>query len=132
MRTLHARPRRAVAALSLAALLTSCAGTPPLDQDWDAPAPRAALEAVRLGPGDAIEVEYFRSPKRPETYRLQPGDRLRIEIAALPELASSPVIAPDGTVSVARVGTLPARAAPSANSRFRCAPPSRASSPTRR
>lgn len=108
MRCFFVRSRLSAAALALVACLSSCAGTPPLDQDWDAPAPRVPLDVVRLGAGDAIEVEYFRSPSPPQAYQLQPGDRLRIEISALPELDSSPIIAPDGSVSVARIGTLPA------------------------
>ncbi len=95
----------------LATLVLACAaacGAPPIGTAFEQPAPRPPPRPTALVAGDMLEVEFTRVTTLKETYRLGLGDRVRVEVQLHPDMTSSATVAPDGTISYHRVGSLPA------------------------
>lgn len=105
------RPRFSLFALTalLAAGASACAQPLRLEEPFAPPTPTPPGAPFRLAAGSEFEVEYCRRFEPVAEYLLGVGDRIRITVHPLPELNADTLIAPDGTVSFHRVGTLPAQ-----------------------
>lgn len=98
-----------IGALALAMWLTGCATRVPTFVSSPLPAPQEQ-GPLPLAVGDLIEVDYYPTATiAPQAYRIGVDDRLRIEVAEHANLLTDQaLVLPDGTVSVASVGTVQA------------------------
>lgn len=90
------------------AFLLACATPLDLEESWEAPAPTAPAPPYRIQPGDRLQVEYCRAFPPVDSYVLGVGDQLQIQVHQHEELALTTTVAPDGTISFHRVGSLAA------------------------
>jgi len=95
--------------LALAAL-AACRVPVDLEGDYPSPEPRPALSDApfRLEVGDLIDAEFCRRFAPIESYVLGNGDRIDITVHQHDELAASTIVAPDGTITFHRLGTVEA------------------------